>query len=83
MVGVDVKITEVPVQIGPGGLAVILTAGVRMGFTNIVILLEVALAGETQFAFDVRITFTISPFSNDEELNVGEFVPTLIPLTFH
>jgi len=82
-VGVAVKVTEVPAQIAPGGLAVIFTAGVRFGFTNIVILLEVAVAGETQFALEVRITFTISPLTREAELYVAAFVPTFIPFTFH
>ena len=83
LVGVAVKVTEVPAQIAPGGLAVIFTAGVRIGFTNIIILLEVAVTGETQFALEVMITFTISPLTKVLLVYTGEFVPTFIPLTFH
>ena len=42
MVGVAVKVTEVPAQIAPDGTAAILTLAVNIGFTVIVIPLEVA-----------------------------------------
>jgi len=83
LVGVAVKVTEVPAQTAPGGLAVIFTAGVRTGFTSIVILLEVTVAGETQFALEIIITFIISPLTKALLVYTGEFIPTFIPLTFH
>ena len=64
MIGVAVKITEVPGQIAPPGFAAIVTDGVRLEFTAIVIELDVAVAGDAQVALDVMITFTISPLAN-------------------
>ena len=53
------------------------------GFTVIGMLLLVAVAGETQVAFEVRITLTTSPFTNPVLLKLGLLVPVLIPFTCH
>ena len=45
---VAVKVTGVPGQIEPGGAAVILTEGVMLGFTVIVIILEDAVLAVKQ-----------------------------------
>lgn len=47
------------------GLAAIFTDGVTIGFTAIVIVLEVAVAGLAHASDDVITTVTTSPFAND------------------
>jgi hypothetical protein len=51
-----VKVTEVPVQIGPDGEAEMLTLAGNNGFTVIVIVLEVAGLPVAHVAFDVITT---------------------------
>ena len=63
LVGVAVKVTEVPAQIVLPGLTEILTEGVTFAFTVIVMPAEVAVAGEGQVAFEVITHVTISPFA--------------------
>ena len=76
------KVTFVPGQIAPDGLATMLTDGVTTGFTVIVIVFEVAVVGETQLAFEVIITLTTSPIFSEDEVKVAP-VPTLAPFTCH
>ena len=84
MVGVAVNVTEVPEQIIFPGLAAMLTEGVRTGFTVIVMTLLVAGLPVAQgVAFEVRITFTKSPFASVVEANVLLLVPALTPFTCH
>lgn len=61
MVGVAVKVTEVPAQIGPAGLAAILTLGVTLVFTTMLMALLVAVLGEEHAKSLVKIHVTISP----------------------
>lgn len=61
MVGVAVKVTEVPAQIGPVGLAAILTLGVTLVFTTMLMALLLAVVGEEQVRSLVRTHVTISP----------------------
>jgi hypothetical protein len=75
-VGVAVKITEVPEQIGPAGTAAILTLAGRLGFIVIVIPGDVAGLPDTQFRDEVIFTVIISPVDSDELLYVTLFVPT-------
>ena len=63
-VGVAVNVTDVPEQIAPDGAATILTAGTSVGFTVIVIALDVAVGVLGQVALDVIIQVTISPFTS-------------------
>jgi len=63
--------------------AVIPTAGARAAVTVMVIVLELAVVGKAQVAFEVRITSTTSALLKVDEVNVGAFVPTFIALTFH
>lgn len=77
-----VNVTEVPEQIVEA-LAIIVTAGITAGLTNIVIKLEVTEAGVAQTAFEVIITLTTSPFAKVLVVYVGAFVPTLIAFTCH
>ena len=83
MVGVAVKVTVSPAQTVVA-LAAMLTLAVRVGFTVIVIPLEVA--GEPVkhgLALLVSITVTISLFANVVAVYVVLLVPTLTPFTFH
>ena len=82
MVGVAVKVTELPAQIAVAD-AIMPTEGVTIAVTVIVIALEVGVAGDAQAALDVIRTFTTSPFANAAEVYTGEFVPTLTPFTCH
>ena len=84
MVGVAVKVTELPAQEGLLPLVTAIeTEGVTLELMVIVTLLLVAVAGLAQVAFDVRIQFTIWPFVMPALVYVGEFVPTFTPLTIH
>ncbi len=60
MVGVAVKVTDVPAHIAPAGLAAIVTEGVMSGLTSIVIVLLLAFVGEAQRALLVRETLIMS-----------------------
>ena len=81
--GVAVNVTDVPAQMVLPGLAAILTEGVTLAFTVMVIPVEVAVAGEGQVAFEVITHVIISPFANEAFVYVVEFVPTLPPFNFH
>ena len=82
MVGVAVNVTDAPEQIVVA-LAAIETAGTTDALTVIVMLFEVAVIGEAQLAFEVRITVTTSPLFKVVLVNDVEFVPTLPPFTCH
>ena len=62
---------------------VIVTLGIKTGFTVIVVTVLVAGLPVTQFAFEVNTTVTMSPFANVVLLYVLLLVPTLEPFTFH
>ena len=69
MVGVAVKVTEVPAQIAPAGTAAMLTLAVNTGFTVIVMPDEVA--GEPVrhgVAFEVISTVITSPLAKVVEV---------------
>ena len=84
MVGVAVKVTLAPLHIVVDGLAAIETLAVKIGFTVIVTVFEVAGEPAKQgVAFDVSTQVTVFPFVNVVEEKVGLLVPTLLPLTFH
>ena len=57
-----VKVTEVPAQIAPEGLAVIPMLTGRFGFTVIAMELEMAGLPVAQVALDVNVQVIISPF---------------------
>ena len=63
MVGVAVKVTDVPEQIVVA-VAVAVTLGVTDGLTVIVTAVEVAEVGLGQVAFDVITTRIKSPFAS-------------------
>ena len=64
-------------------LVLIVTEGTTAGFTVIVIVLLVALAGDTQVTLLVMITFTCALFGRVELLNVELLVPAFTPFTCH
>ena len=76
------KVTDVPAQ-NIDWEEVIDTVGVSKGFTVIVIILLVAIAGTGQVALEVISTLTWLPFINAVVVKVGLFVPTATPLTYH
>jgi hypothetical protein len=61
---VAVKVTLVPEQMAPDGLAVILTEGTTVLVTVIVIVFEVAVTGLAQAAFDVIIQLIVLPLES-------------------
>jgi len=83
LVGVAVKVMLLPAQAVPDGLAAMLTLTGRFGFTVIVIVLDVAGLPVAQVALDVSAQVTTSPLFNVADVYVAEFVPTLLPFTFH
>ena len=66
LVGVAVKVTAVPEQIVFPGLAAMLTVGITVPVTVIVIAFDVADAGFAQAMDEVITTVTTSPFANPE-----------------
>ena len=82
MNAVALNVTEVPGQIVVA-LGATVTDGVTRAFTVIVITLLVAVAGAGQVTLGVITTDTAFVFTSVEEVNVGLFVPTGEPLTYH
>ena len=82
-VGVAVKVTASPEQMVVE-LAEILTDAATAPDTVIVMVLEVAVAGDAQLALEVITTVTLSPFASVVDVNVEEVAPpTLVPFTCH
>ena len=63
LVGVAVKVTEVPEQIAPEGTAAMLTLAGRFGLTTIVTVFDVAGLPVAQVEFDVITTVIASPLT--------------------
>ena len=63
MTGAAVKVTDVPAQTAPEGIAVMLTLTGRFGLTVILIAFEVAGLPVAHVAFDMRIQVMMSPFA--------------------
>ena len=82
-VGIAVNVTFVPEQTVLPGLAEIVTDGVTIGVTDIVMPVDVADAGLAQTSDEVITTVTISPFARELLEYVLLFVPTLLPFSFH
>ncbi len=61
MVGVAVKVTDVPAHIAPAGDAAMLTLAGRLGLTTIVIAFEVAGLPVAHESVEVITTVIISP----------------------
>lgn len=82
-VGVAVKVTASPGQIVVE-LAEMLTDAATELDTVIVIVFEVAVAGDAQAALDVIVTLTLSPLANVVDVNVEAVAPlTSTPFTCH
>ena len=78
-VGVAVKVTLVPAQVGfVPVVSAIATAGVMVGVTVIVMFVLVAVKGLAQEALEVRIHFTTCPFVSAVVVNVALLVPTFV-----
>ena len=82
MVGVAVKVTDVPVQIVVVGV-VMLTDGVTAVLTVMVIAFDVAVVGDAHGEDDVMTQVTTAALVKVVEVYVALLVPTLVPLTFH
>ena len=82
MVGVAVKVTEAPEQIGFADAATKTLTG-KYGFTVMVTVLEVAGFPVVQVAFEVKTQETVFPLVNALLVKVALFVPTFAPFTFH
>ena len=65
MAGVAVKVTALPAQIVFPGLALILTDGATVDVTDIVISLDVAVAGLAQASDDVNTQVILLPFAKE------------------
>ena len=77
----EVNVTEFPWQKGLLDAEIEILTG-RFGLTIMLIALLVAGFPVGHRIFEVRIQETWSPETGMQEYT-GEFVPTLIPLTFH
>jgi hypothetical protein len=77
-----VKVTLVPEQMVVAD-AEMLTAGVTLGLTVILIELDVAEVGATHAALDVITQLTTSPFAKALLVYVELLLPTLPPFNFH
>ena len=82
LVGKVVKLTIVPEHIFVVE-AEMFTEGAILLFTVILMAFEFAVALVIHVALEVKTQVTTSALRRVEVLNVGEFVPTFIPLTFH
>ena len=82
LVGVAVKVTDVPAQ-KLVVFAAIKTVGVTLVVTDIVIVLEVAVVLVAQAELEVKTQVTVCPLVSVLVANVALFPPTLVPFTFH
>jgi hypothetical protein len=81
--GIAVKVTFVPGQMDPEGLADMLTDGVTVGLTVIVTVLDVAGLPDTQEALLVIWQIIWSELMRALLEYTALFVPTLLPFFFH
>jgi hypothetical protein len=65
LVGVALKVTDVPAHIVFPGLALMLMAGATADETDIVSVFEVAEDGDAHAAFDVITQLTVLPFARE------------------
>ena len=82
LVGVAVNVTEVPAQMVVFEAA-IETDGFKLLTTLIVRLLDVAVALDVQFAFEVSTQVITSPETKPVAIYVDKLKPTLVPFFFH
>ena len=83
LVGVAVNVTLLPAQMVVAGLAAILTLTGKLGFTDIVMVLDVPGLPVAQVALDVSTQVTASVLFSVADEYVVELVPTFTPFTFH
>ena len=84
MAGVAVNVTDVPEHIAPAGNAAIVSVGAELVDTLIVIALEVAVAGDAQFAFEVITTVITSLLMSAALVYVEAVAPDIVtPFFFH
>ena len=81
--GVAVNVTLVPAQTAPEGTAAMLTLTGKLGFTVMVIVLEVAGLPVGQVMLEVRMHFTASPLFRVALENVLLLLPEFTPFTCH
>ena len=80
--GVAVNVTAALLHILKADEAILIDGTVVLPVVRVMLLL-VAVAGTVHEEELVMMTFTTLLFDNVEELKVGLFVPTLLPLTCH
>ena len=84
LVGVAVKLTEVPEAAGfVPAVSAILTDGATDGFTVMVMLLLDAVVEVAQEELDVIVHDTTAPVTSVVVENVAELVPAAVPFTVH
>jgi hypothetical protein len=84
LMGVVVKVTDVPAQIAPDGEAAMLTLAATTGLTDIVIAFDIAGLPDTQVAFEVISTVIASPFTSVVDVHVEFVAPEiLLPFLLH
>jgi hypothetical protein len=82
LVGVAVKVTEVPEHIVEA-VALMETAGVTDGLTVIAMLFDVAVVGEAQVTEEVITQLTASPFTKEVVVYTELLEPVFPPFSFH
>ena len=82
MVGVAVKVTEVPEHMVVAEAPMLTLTG-RSGFTVIVVAGDVAGLPVGQVALEVSTQVTASLLLNDVDVKVALFVPAFTPFTCH
>lgn len=80
MVGVAVNVILSPEHMVSPTLDAIDTDGVALVTIVKVIVLEVAVAGDTQFALEVITAYTASPLASVVVVYVEEVAPVMMPL---
>lgn len=83
LVMLEMNVTTSPEHTLSEGNAVMLIAGVTVGVTEMLTVLDVAIVGETQFAFDVIMQLTTSPLLSEVLLYCAVAPLTLLPFTIH
>ena len=78
------NVNELFAQVGFEPLvSAMLTDGVTVGFTVMVIVFDVAVVGDAQVALEVMTHVTTDPVARVVVVNVALLVPAFVPFTFH
>jgi hypothetical protein len=84
LVGVAVKVTAEPAQLGfVPEVNAIETAGISVAFTVMTIPELVALVGLAQAELEVITQLTVWPLVSADVVNAGLFVPEGVAFTYH